>query len=118
MENGRCASFLLLLVVLIFLIPGAYADQNVTLQPGGEGNDTYIRQDLADSNFGTAAELNFGLTGSGERMRALFQFNLSFIPVGSTITYAEFRAFSNFSQQATTWPANISRITQDRSEEH
>ena len=70
--------FFLLPFVFLFLLSPQFADAgNITLQPGVEGNDTYIREDAAGwSGGGALDQLNFGFTTDGNRMRALFQFNL------------------------------------------
>ena len=104
------------IVLLLFLNPNAHAD-NITLQPdSAAGKDSYIRQDLPNSNFGSTDRLNLGLTGSGDKQRPLLFFNLSSIPQGSTITYAEFKVYLNASQLTSSGLVNLTRITEDWTE--
>ena len=118
MKNRVDLMFLLGITIFLILlaVKPAYAE-NISIQPdSASGRDAYVRQDLPDGNFGTADRLNIGPTGSGDRQRAILYFNLSDVPVGSTITYAEVQIYLNASQQATSWLINISRITEDWNE--
>ncbi len=104
--------FLILILIMIFSINKAYADQ-VILQPNpSAGNDTEIRRDIPDTNLATADLISVGLLGSGDPRRALLQFNISVIPASSTITYAQFQAFLNSSVGLTDSAVEIHRITE------
>ena len=66
----------------VFSKPGAALTRyTLTLQPNGAaGIDTFLRQSIPDSNFGTDANLRFATN-----YRALIKFDLSSIPVGASI---------------------------------
>lgn len=61
----------------------------LTIQPGVEGLDTYIREDAPNQNYGLLTTLN--LDGEvGKSQRPLLWFNLSSIPTNADIVDAKF----------------------------
>ncbi len=80
----------LALVVGAALEPVVVSAQPVTLTPN---QDSYVRQDTADTNYGTSTSLNVqSRSGTPDRnRRALVQFDLSSLPAGATITSARLR---------------------------
>jgi hypothetical protein len=64
----------------------------LNLQPGTTGVDTYIRSSNPSGNYGGDTILKIGKIGPGQSV-ALVQFDLSFIPAGSTILSAQFSLY-------------------------
>lgn len=87
------------------------------LQPNdADGKDAYIRGDLPSYN-GNVDPMLVGLSGSGDNMSILLQFNISSIPSGSTVTNATLSIYVNGSSASpTTLPTEIHRITESWNE--
>jgi hypothetical protein len=61
-------------------------DPTVTLQPdGATGKDTYINSANPSNNYGVSTSIDLG-NNSGAVNRVLLQFDLSAIPIGSSVT--------------------------------
>src|SRR3989344_9366434 len=102
---------LFLLIILVLLALKSTYAETTTIQPGEDGNDTYLREQLPNSNFGSIDTLNLGLSASNNKMRPLLQFNLSSIPNGSTITAALLKIFVNLSASTNNLSVSAYRIT-------
>ena len=92
----RIFVFGLIFIFILSLSKNNYA-ATTTIQPGSDGNDTYLREQLPNSNFGDVDTLNIGLSAASQKMRPVLQFNLSSITNGSTITSALLKIFVNLS---------------------
>lgn len=89
-KKARRVYFILFLfsLVISFLFPPSASASNLTLQPGGEGKDSFVFG-LSPGNFGSQTYLEAGGgTGTPPPSRTLIQFDLSSIPSGSTINSA------------------------------
>jgi hypothetical protein len=78
----------ILLFLVLVIINTAYAETVTVLQPGIEGKDSYLREDVPDNNFGDATKIYIGTTGTDDDIRGLIEFNLSSIPYGADISSA------------------------------
>ncbi|MBI2672316.1 DNRLRE domain-containing protein [Candidatus Woesearchaeota archaeon] len=107
----RISKYFLLTLLLIFILNKNVFAETTTIQPGEDGNDTYLREQLPNSNFGSVDTINLGLSASGQRMRPVLQFNLSSITNGSTITSALLKIFVNLSGSTNNLSASIYRAT-------
>ena len=77
--------------------------QSIKLQPGSEGQDTYIEADRPSDNYGGQGILmTDGETGGPGPIRALLRFDLSSIPTSSNVFSAEIRLY--VTADATTPP--------------
>ena len=54
-------------------------------------NDTYLRESAPDNNIGGHTHVAAGASGTLNRSRGLFLFDLTDVPAGSTVTSATFR---------------------------
>ncbi len=106
---------IILLYTLFFLCSKNYA-LTITLQPGSEGKDTYIKSSPPSMNLGTEA---FFVVRGGSPSQVvisipLIEFDLSVIPEHAVVTNA-LLALDKFSG-STESPLNVYRITSDWNE--
>lgn len=88
-------------------VSGDYVFQTaklVTIQPAPvQGQDTWISNSGATLNYGGSTDLNIGNQSAGsDNRRSLLKFDLSAIPVGSTINSATMSLYQHAQQDATT----------------
>src|SRR3989344_3715029 len=106
----RIFVFGLIFIFILSLSKNNYA-ATTTIQPGSDGNDTYLREQLPNSNFGDVDTLNIGLSAASQKMRPVLQFNLSSITNGSTITSALLKIFVNLSGSTSNLSTSVFRLT-------
>ncbi|MBK5226454.1 MAG: DNRLRE domain-containing protein [Thermoleophilia bacterium] len=75
----------------------------VTIQPASvQGQDTWITNSGATLNYGGSTDLNIGnQSAASDNRRSLLKFDLSAIPVGSTINSATMSLYQHAQQDAT-----------------
>lgn len=90
------------------------------IQPGpNDGKDALIASGFPTLNFGsvpTSFQIGYVDAGSYEKSRGLYQFDLSVIPAGATITSATFNLYQNGLANGTDLTIDLHQVTSSWSE--
>lgn len=102
---------------VVFILPDLtgmglpLVDPTLTLQPGAaDGVDTYIQENLATFNFGTATTLQVGQGATaGSKRRAQLRPDISALPAGATLTAASLTLHCVAEDAATDYNVGVHR---------
>jgi hypothetical protein len=100
------------------LVYPIYIDPTVNVQPNPtNGIDAYINEGNPAQNNGTDTNMFVGLTsGSSLRYRSLIKFDISYIPIGASITSSSVYLYQSGSYDTSGQTLNFYRITADWNE--